>query len=93
MVRKSGSSSGPRYLDAKVAAPYAVGYMKIRLPFSGVSSTRRSTRTEGLSLVKRSRYSCRFVGGTNRSRSDTPTLDGATTGCGDEGTEAWLAVW
>lgn len=53
---------------------------------------RRSTSTEGLSVEKRSAYSWAVEGGMKRSRQVMPTVDGGTTGRGDDGIEDFIAV-
>ena len=67
--------------------------MKTSMPPFGESSTSRSTRTEGASMVKRWRYSSVDKGGMKRSSRETFMLEGATTGCGEEGTEVFKAWW
>ena len=67
--------------------------MKTSIPPLGESSTSRSTRTDGASMAKRWRYSSVDEGGMKRSSRETLMLEGATTGCGEEGTEVLSAWW
>ena len=44
-------------------------------------------------MAKRWRYSSVDEGGMKRSSRETLMLEGATTGCGEEGTEVLRAWW
>ena len=67
--------------------------MKTREPSSLESSVKRSTRAEGVSVEKRSLHSYDVVGGMYLSSKEMCTVDGATTGCGVDGTDDTSASW